>query len=107
MDGEWHPVAFESRKLAASERHYTPACLELLAVVRAFKELRPWLLDGEFELRTDSAPLAWIHQKKTLLSLHVRWLDVMAEFKYTVAHIPGKLNVVDPLTRQYRVGAGV
>ena len=73
----------------------------------AFKALQPWLLDGEFELRTDSAPLAWIHQKKALSSLHVRWLDVLAEFKYTVAHIPGKLNVADPLTRQYRVGAGV
>ena len=71
MDWEWHPVAFESQKLAASERHYTPACLELLAVVRTFKALLLWLLDGEFELRTDSAPLAWIHQKKALSSLHV------------------------------------
>ena len=90
VDGEWHPVAFESRKLAASERHYTLAFLELLAVVRAFKAFRPWLLDGKFELRTDSAPLAWIRQKKALSSLHVRWLNVLAEFKYTVVHIPGK-----------------
>ena len=71
VDGEWHPVAFESRKLAALEQHYTPACLELLAVVLAFKVLQQWLLDCEFELRTDSAPLAWIHQKKALSSLHV------------------------------------
>ena len=43
-DGEWHPVAFESWKLAASELHYTPACLELLSVVLAFKALWQWLL---------------------------------------------------------------
>ena len=59
--------------------------------------LHQWLLDGEFELHTDSVPLAWIHQKKTLLLLHVHRLDVTAEFKYTVAHIPGKLNIADPL----------
>ena len=51
VDGEWHPVAFESRKLAVLELHYTPACLELLAVVLAFKALLLWLLDSEFELR--------------------------------------------------------
>ena len=37
--------------------------------------------------------------------LHVCWLDVLAEFKYTVEHIQGKLIVADPLTRQYRLGA--
>ena len=46
VDGEWHPVVFESWKLAESEQHYTPACLELLTVVLAFKALRPWLLDS-------------------------------------------------------------
>jgi len=101
---DWHPVAFESRKLAESERHYTPACLELLAVVRAFKALRPWLLDSEFELHTDSKPVEWIHEKKSLSSLHARWLDVMAEFKYKVTHIPGKLNVADPFSRRYKAG---
>ena len=93
---DWHPVAFESRKLAESERHYTPACLELLTVVLAFKALRPWLLDSEFELRTDSKPVEWIHEKKSFSSLHARRLDVMAEFKYKITHIPGKLNVADP-----------
>ena len=107
VDGEKHPIVFESLNLAASERHYTTACFKLLAVVLAFKSLYPWLLDVDFELRTDSVPLAWIHQKKVLLLLHVRWLDVLAEFKYTVTHIQGKLNMADPLTRQYLVGAVV
>ena len=53
VNREWHPVAFESRKLAALEQHYTPVCLELLAVVLAFKVLHLWLLDGKFDLRTD------------------------------------------------------
>ena len=31
----------------------------------------------------------------------------MAEFKYTVEHILGKLNTADPFTHQYQVGAGL
>ena len=67
MDGEWHPIAFESWKLAVLEQHHTPACLELLAMVLAFKALCQWLLDGKFKLHMDSVPLAWIHRKKVLL----------------------------------------
>ena len=67
----------------------------MLVVVLAFKELQLWLLDGEFKLGTDRVPLAWIHQKKALSLLHVRWLDMLVEITYTVAHIPGKLNVAD------------
>ena len=37
VDWKWHPVVFKSLKLAVSEQYYTPACLELLAVVLAFK----------------------------------------------------------------------
>ena len=48
-----------------------------------------------------------MYKGMALSSLHVRWLNVLVEFKYTVAHIPGKPNVADHLTRQYRVGAGV
>ena len=44
--GAFHPVAFESRKLTQPERSYPPHLLELLAVVRALKALRP-LLDGK------------------------------------------------------------
>ena len=52
--GAWHPVAYESRKLTAPKRAYSPHLLELLAVVHALKILRPYLLDRPFELHTDS-----------------------------------------------------
>jgi RNase H-like domain found in reverse transcriptase len=39
-----HPIAYESRKLTASERKYSPYALEMLAVVHAFKVFRHYLL---------------------------------------------------------------
>ena len=43
-EGVQHPIAYESRKLTASERKYSPYALEMLAVVHAFKVFRHYLL---------------------------------------------------------------
>ena len=45
LQASFHPIAFESRKLTRPERSYPPHLLELPAVVRALKALRPNLLD--------------------------------------------------------------
>ena len=59
--GSFHPIAFESRKLAAPERAYPSHLLELLAVVHCLNSFDPYLLDRSFELRAarnrDSASL--------------------------------------------------
>ena len=62
--GEFHPVAFESRKLTSQELSYLPHLLELLAVVHALKTLRPYLLDKSFELHTDNASLQRLQQQR-------------------------------------------
>ena len=98
--GAFHPVAFESRKLTAPERSYPPHLLELLAVVQALKSLRPYLLDRPFELHTDNASLTWLMQQRTLSHHQARWLNLIAEYQFTVVHIPGRTNPADYLSRQ-------
>jgi hypothetical protein len=66
-----------------------PLLLELLAVVHAFKTLRPYLLDKPFELHTDNASLQWLQQQWHLSHHQARWLNLLAEFQYRVVHIPG------------------
>ena len=61
--GEFHPVAFESRKLTSPELSSPPHQLELLAMVHALKTLRPYLLDKPFELHTNNASLQWLQQQ--------------------------------------------
>jgi hypothetical protein len=97
--GAFHPIAFESRKLTAPERAYPPHLLELLAVVHCLKSFRPYLLDRTFELRTDNASLQWFLQQRSLSHHQARWLNTISEFKFTVVHIPGRLNPADHLSR--------
>ncbi len=94
------PVAFESRKLTLPERSYPPLLLELLAVVRALKALRPYLLDKPFELHTDNASLQWLQQQRHASHHQARWLNLLAEFQNRVVHIPGRTNPADFLTRK-------
>jgi len=44
--GRQHPVAYESSKLAVTERNYPAHGLELLAVVHALRVFRHYLLGG-------------------------------------------------------------
>ena len=105
--GEFHPVAFESRKLTSPERSYPPHLLELLAVVHALKTLRPYLLDKPFELHTDNASLQWLQQQRHVSHHLARWLNLLAEYQYRVVHIPGRTNPADFLTRKrFRDGSG-
>ena len=97
--GAWHPVAFESRKLTLPERRYPPHLLELLAVVHGLRTFRPYLLDKPFVVHTDNASLQWLQQQRSLSHFQARWLDIIAEFKFDVVHIPGRTNPADFLSR--------
>ena len=73
--------------------------MELLAVIHCLKSFRPYLLDRTFELRTDNASLQWFLQQRSLSHHQARWLNTISEFKFTVVHIPGRLNPADHLSR--------
>ena len=88
--GEFHPVAFESRKLTSPERSYPPHLLELLAVVHALKTLLPYLRDKPLELHTDNVSLPWLQQQRHISHHQERWLNLLAEYQYRVVQIPGR-----------------
>jgi hypothetical protein len=88
-------VAFESQKLTLSEHSYLPHLLELLAVVhhqvhQSFRLCSPYLLDKPFELHTDNASLQWLHHVSRNQAC---WLNLLAEYQYSVVHIPGRTNL--------------
>jgi hypothetical protein len=97
--GAWHPVSIESSKLTSPERRYPPHLLELLAVVHGLRTFRPYLLDKPFAVHTDNASLQWLQQQRSLSHFQARWLDLIAEFKFDVVHIPGRTNPADFLSR--------
>ena len=72
--GEFHPVAFESRKLTSPERSYPPHLLELLAMGHALKTLLPYLLEKPFELHTNNVSLQWLQKQRHVSHHLVQWL---------------------------------
>jgi hypothetical protein len=68
-------------------------------VVHVLKTLPPYLLDKPFTL-SDNASLLWLQEQLHLSHHQARWLSLLAEYQYTVVHIPGRTNPADFLTRK-------
>ena len=111
-DGLTHPVAFDSRKLAAAELNYEIHDKELLAIVWALHKWRHYFLsvDTPFEVYTDHDALKYFMSSKILTRRQARWAEYLADFDFTILYRPGKANIVpDALSRRddvYPPGGG-
>jgi hypothetical protein len=101
-EGALAPFAFASRLLSPAERKYAIHEKECLAVVWGCERFRVYLEHKEFTLHTDNQALSWLPKCVKELGRLGRWILRLAPFKFKVAHISGKNNVVaDCLTRQF------
>lgn len=88
-----------------AQQNYKIHDRELLAIVQAFKEWRPEL-EGlrntdEFEVLTDHEPLKYFAEKRTLNARQIRWMQLLAGYRFTLKYRPGKDNVLaDVLSRK-------
>ena len=102
--GRLVPVAFASCKLTTTETNYAARDKELLAVVCACEKWCHYLQGKPFVKRTDhrSLELLTTMQLKSLSTTNkrlARWAETIADFHFTIEHIPGKANVADALSR--------
>src|SRR5258708_21890956 len=61
QDEKWHPIAFMLKTLSEPERNYEIYDKELLAIIKALKTWRQYLLDAQeqFEIWTDHKNLKY------------------------------------------------
>jgi hypothetical protein len=108
-DGKWHPVAFYSKSLNATERNYEIYDKELLAIIRAVEEWR-YLLEGAqhpFEVWTDHRNLQYFRTAQKLNRRQARWSLYLSQFNYHLHHRPGRsMGKVDTLSRRVDHGSG-
>ena len=83
-----HVIAYASRTLSDSEKHYSVIQKECLAVVHALKQFRHYLLGREFSIITDHAPLQWLSAQK-MEGLLARWALAIQEYDFTITYRKG------------------
>ena len=84
--GQWHPVAFFSRKMILAETRYETHDQELLAIVEAFKTWRHYLKDCKYEdfVLTDHNNLRRFMGTKSLSSRQVRWAQKLSRYHFRI-----------------------
>lgn len=99
-DNAMHPVYYSSDKTTPAEERYTSYELEVLAIVKALKKFRIYLLGIPFKIVTDCRAFMATMNKKDLCVRVARWALLLEEFNYTIEHRPDKsMTHVDALSR--------
>jgi hypothetical protein len=107
-DGNWHPVAFWSRKLTAVEKNYPTYDHELLAIVQAVQHWRHYIEGSMYKLQviTDHNNLRGFLTTRTLSRRQAGWAMKLAGFDLEITHRAGKLNPADGPSRYPRGASG-
>lgn len=88
-------VAFFSRAIAPHHAKLSANERELIGLVKAVKNWRPYLWGRAFTVRTDHYSLKFIlDQRLTTIPQHT-WVTKLFGYDMTVEYRPGKLNTVD------------
>ena len=100
--GQWHPVAFFSRKIIPAETRYEIHDGKLLAIVKAFKTWRHYLEDCKHKVLvfTDYNNLYRFMDTKSLSSRQVHWAQELSQYYFRIDYRQDKANATaDALSR--------
>uniref|UniRef100_A0ABD2W254 Reverse transcriptase RNase H-like domain-containing protein n=1 Tax=Trichogramma kaykai TaxID=54128 RepID=A0ABD2W254_9HYME len=89
-----HPNSFFSRTLNSAEQNYSTIEKELLAIVEACRNFRPYVYGRKFIIETDHKPLRWLWSLKIPNSKFIRWMIKLEEYDYEVKYRKGCKNHV-------------
>lgn len=92
--GELRPVAFYSKAMLPAERNYDIYDKELLAIVRALEEWRPYLEGSPHQVRiiSDHKNLEYFMTSRDLTRRQARWSLFLNRFWFLIEHRPGRLS---------------
>jgi len=108
-DNKHHPIGYYSATLIEAERNYDIYDLELLAIVKALHNWRPFLAGSPhiITVHTDHANLQYWCQPHKISRRIAREVAELAKYNVVLRHIPGKANGhTDALSRRPNYNQG-
>ena len=100
-EGKERVIAYEARRLSASERNYPTTEKECLAVVWAIQKFKQYL-EGwiPFTVYMDHAALKTLMKHDNPTPRRARWMEVLATYFFEIEHRPGKkMGYINYLSR--------
>ena len=101
--GILHPIAFFSKKLHGAELNYQIHDKELMAIIEALKEWRPYLCGAKHQVQiyTDHKNLTYFATRQQLSQRQTRWVEFLAPYDIKINYIKGSENArADALSRR-------
>jgi hypothetical protein len=94
------PIAYYSEALKGKSKLLSTYDKEMLAVVKAVRKWRPYLLGRPFVIKTDHRSLKYLLEQRLTTPSQARWLPKIMGFDYTIQYRQGKENQgADALSR--------
>ena len=92
QNGSEVAIAYSSRTLNQSERNFSAAEREALAVITAIKYYQHYIAGRHFTIYTDHAALRWLMRIKDPTGKLARWALTIQQYDFTIKHRSGVSN---------------
>ena len=89
---KWRPVSYFSKHLSKTERNYSTAERELLAIVRGVEHNRQFLYGTRFTVVTDHQPLQWLMSHKNPAARLARWIIRLEQYEFKIEYRKGSAH---------------
>ncbi|KAJ8752156.1 hypothetical protein K2173_003764 [Erythroxylum novogranatense] len=94
------PIAYYSEALKGSALHLSTYEKEMLAIVKAIRKWRPYLLGKPFIVRTDQRSFNFLLEQRITTPTQARWLPKLMGYDYRIEYRKGRDNQgADALSR--------
>ena len=86
------PIAFFSEALKGTTLVLSTYEKEMLAIVKAIRKWRPYLLGRPFTVKTDQKSLKFLMEQRITTPAQARWLLKLLGYDYVIEHKQGPEN---------------